>query len=422
MVEEYFSLPPAEKVWQRYHDYLNPALADLMKYGGLVLVEDRAEGVYVWDHEGNRYIDCLGGYGVFALGHRHPRVVEAVKRQLERMPLSSKLFLNHPETLLGEKLAGILPGDIQYSFFANSGSEAVEGALKLARLYTGKPEIIYTEGAYHGVTMGALSATGRDMYREPFEPLVPGFKRVPFGDAGAIEKAITEDTAAVIIEPIQGEGGIVLPPENYLREVREITKRHGVLLILDEVQTGMGRTGKMFAADLYGVEPDIIALGKALGGGVMPIGAFSSTPEIWRAFDPYPVIHESTFGGNPLATIAAVATIDVMLEEDIPAQAAEKGTYMLSGLRQIAEDYPDIVSEVRGKGLMIGLQLKDEGYGIPMMDFLLKRGVIVAYALNNPKVIRFEPPLIITKEQIDVVLEAVNGALNELSKFVESIS
>ncbi len=422
MIEEYFHLPPAEKVWQRYHDYLNPALADLMKYGGLVLVEDKAEGVYVWDHEGNRYIDCLGGYGVFALGHRHPRVVEAVKRQLERMPLSSKLFLNHPETLLGEKLAGILPGDIQYSFFANSGSEAVEGALKLARLYTGKPEIIYTEGAYHGVTMGALSATGRDMYREPFEPLVPGFKRVPFGDADAIEKAITEDTAAVIIEPIQGEGGIVLPPENYLKEVREITKKHGVLMILDEVQTGMGRTGKMFAADLYGVEPDIIALGKALGGGVMPIGAFSSTPEIWKAFDPYPVIHESTFGGNPLATIAAVATIDVMLEEDIPAQAAEKGAYMLNGLRQIAGDYPDIVSEVRGKGLMIGLQLKDEGYGIPMMDFLLKRGVIVAYALNNPKVIRFEPPLIITKEQIDMVLEAVSGALDELAKFVESIS
>ncbi len=422
MIEEYFHLPPAEKVWQRYHDYLNPALADLMKYGGLVLVEDKAEGVYVWDHEGNRYIDCLGGYGVFALGHRHPRVVEAVKRQLERMPLSSKLFLNHPETLLGEKLAGILPGDIQYSFFANSGSEAVEGALKLARLYTGKPEIIYTEGAYHGVTMGALSATGRDMYREPFEPLVPGFKRVPFGDADAIEKAITEDTAAVIIEPIQGEGGIVLPPENYLKEVREITKKHGVLMILDEVQTGMGRTGKMFAADLYGVEPDIIALGKALGGGVMPIGAFSSTPEIWKAFDPYPVIHESTFGGNPLATIAAVATIDVMLEEDIPTQAAEKGAYMLNGLRQIAGDYPDIVSEVRGKGLMIGLQLKDEGYGIPMMDFLLKRGVIVAYALNNPKVIRFEPPLIITKEQIDMVLEAVSGALDELAKFVESIS
>jgi len=422
MIEDYFTLPPAEKVWQRYHDYLNPALADLLKYGGIVIVEDRAEGVYVWDHEGNRYIDCLGGYGVFALGHRHPRVVEAVKKQLDRMPLSSKLFLNHPETLLGEKLAGILPGELQYSFFANSGSEAVEGALKLARLYTGKPEIIYTEGAYHGVTMGALSATGREMYRKPFEPLVPGFRKVPFGDVKALEEAISDNTAAVILEPIQGEGGIVLPPEDYLREVRRITQAHNVLLILDEVQTGMGRTGKMFAAELYGIKPDIIALGKALGGGVMPIGAFSSTPEIWKAFDPYPIIHESTFGGNPLATIAAVATIDVMVEEDLPAQAAEKGEYMLNGLRQISQSYPNIVSEVRGKGLMIGLQLMDEGYGIPMMDFLLKRGVIVAYALNNPKVIRFEPPLIITKEQIDMVLDAVNEALGELARFLESIS
>ncbi|WP_449185857.1 aspartate aminotransferase family protein [Zhurongbacter thermophilus] len=417
----YTNIPPADEVWQKYHDYINPALADLMRYGGLVSVETRAEGVYVWDDQGNKYIDCLGGYGVFALGHRHPKVVEAVKSWLDKIPLSSKLFLNYPETLLGEKLAEILPGDIQYSFFGNSGSEAVEGALKLARMYTGKKKIIYTDGAYHGVTMGALSATGRDVYRQPFEPLVPGFIKVPFGDADAIAHTIDEDTAAVIIEPIQGEGGIVLPPDDYLKKVRDITKEKGILLILDEVQTGMGRTGAMFASELYGVEPDIIALGKALGGGVMPIGAFSSTPEIWSAFDPFPIIHESTFGGNPLATVAAVATIDVMKEEDLPAQAKEKGKKLLDGLKELVEAYDGFVANVRGKGLMIGVEMADEGYGIPMMSFLMEEGIIVAYALNNPKVIRLEPPLIISYEEIDKVLDAWNKALKKMKSFVDSL-
>lgn len=417
----YDKIPNPEVVWQKYHDYINSALADLMKYGGLVNVEAKAEGVYVWDREGNKYIDCLGGYGVFALGHRHPKVIEAVKTWLDKIPLSSKLFLNYPESLLGEKLAKILPGDIQYSFFGNSGSEAVEGALKLARLYTGKKKIIYTEGSYHGVTMGALSATGRDVYKQPFEPLVPGFVKVPFGDITALEAVLDDDTAAVIIEPIQGEGGIILPPEDYLKNVRDLTKSKGVLLILDEVQTGMGRTGYMFASDLYGIEPDIIALGKALGGGVMPIGAFSSTPEIWSSFDPFPIIHESTFGGNPLATIAAVATIDVMLTEDLPQQARDKGSILLKGLKDLANVYTDVVADVRGVGLMIGVEMQDEGYGIPMMSFLMEEGVIVAYALNNPKVIRLEPPLIISQVEIDKVLEAWNKALKKMKEFVNSL-
>ena len=417
----YDNVPDAAEVWQMYHDHINPVLADMMKYGGLTSIEVKAEGVYVWDDQGNKYIDCLGGYGVFALGHRHPKVVEAVKTWLDRMPLSSKLFLNYPESLLGKKLADILPGDISYSYFMNSGSEAVESALKLARLYTKKKKIIYTDGAYHGVTMGALSATGRDVYREPFEPLVPGFVKVPFGDAAAVEQAIDEDTAAVIIEPIQGEGGIILPPEDYLKRVREITRQKGVLLILDEVQTGMGRTGAMFAADLYGVEPDIIALGKALGGGVMPIGAFSSTPEIWSAFDPFPIIHESTFGGNELATIAAVATIDVMVEEDIPAQAREKGEIFIKGLQEFATAYPHVIADIRGKGLMIGVEMKDEGYGIPMMSYLIEEGVIVAYALNNPKVIRIEPPLIISEKEISQVLDAWERALVKMDGFVKSL-
>jgi len=417
----YANIPPADEVWKKYHDYINPSLADLMKYGGLVAVETKAEGVYVWDDKGNKYIDCLGGYGVFALGHRHPKVVEAVKTWLDKIPLSSKLFLNYPESLLGEKLAGILPGDISYSFFGNSGSEAVEGALKLARMYTGKKKIIYTEGAYHGITMGALSATGREVYRKPFEPLVPGFVKVPFGDADAIEEAIDDDTAAVILEPIQGEGGIVLPPEDYLKRVRDITLQKGVLLILDEVQTGMGRTGAMFASEVYGVVPDIISLGKALGGGVMPIGAFSSTPDIWAAFDPFPIIHESTFGGNPLATIAAVATIDVMQEEDLPTQAKEKGEILMSNLTQLSKVYPDIIKDVRGKGLMIGVEMADEGYGIPMMSFLMEEGVIVAYALNNPKVIRLEPPLIISEKEIDMVVSAWEKALKKMHDFVMSL-
>jgi putrescine aminotransferase len=316
---------------------------------------------------------------------------------------------------LAEKLAQITPGNLKFSFFCNSGAEAVEGAIKLARLATKKTEIISTVNAFHGKTFGALSATGREIYKAPFRPLVGGFVHVPFGDVEAIKEAISEKTAAVILEPIQGEGGIVIPKPDYLPKVRQVCTENNVLLIIDEIQTGLGRTGKMFAVEHYGVEPDIMTVAKALGGGVMPIGAFIGTPKVWSAFAPNPLIITSTFGGNPLACAAASASIDVILEENLCEKAHEMGQYLFKGLEMIRKRYPLIISEVRGKGLMIGLELTKEGLGGLVMPEMAKNGITAVYTLNNPKVIRFEPPLVITKAQIDRVLKVVEDAV-EMAK------
>jgi putrescine aminotransferase len=310
-------------------------------------VEFRDAGVYTYDSNGKRYLDCLGGYGIFNVGHRHPKVIAAVKAQLDQVCLHSQDLLNPWAAHLASQLAAIAPGDLKYSFFCNSGTEAIEGAIKLARLYSGKAEIISTRNSYHGVSMGALSATGRDVFRKPFEPLLNGFVHVPFGDIKALEAAITDETAAVILEPIQGEGGINVPPEGYLRKVRLLTKKKNVLLILDEVQTGMGRTGRMFACDHEGVVPDILCLAKALGGGVMPIGAFMSTSKIWRVLEPNPSIHNSTFGGNPLACTAASACVEVLLEEHLPARAAVMGNVFKRRLKELQENYPKFIDDVR---------------------------------------------------------------------------
>ncbi|MER3426424.1 MAG: putrescine aminotransferase, partial [Thermoleophilia bacterium] len=267
-----------------FEKHINPGLAGLLRFTGLDRVESHAEGVYVWDTTGKRYLDFLGLYGTLNLGHRHPKVVEAVKRQLDRMPMSVRVLVSEPTARLAARLSEVTPEGLEMVFFGNSGAEAVEAAFKLARIYTGKPEILTTEGGFHGKTMGALSLTPKPEYQDPVRPLVPGVKAVPYGDARALEEAITPRTAAVIVEPIQGEGGIRVPPEGYLREVRRITREKGVLMIADEVQTGMGRTGKLWATNWEEVEPDILTSAKALGGGVMPIGATLCRPEILQIY------------------------------------------------------------------------------------------------------------------------------------------
>jgi putrescine aminotransferase len=377
-------------------------------------VEFTDGGVYTYDNHGKRYLDCLGGYGIFNVGHRHPKVIEAVRTQLDQVCLHSQDLLNPWAAHLAKQLAAITPGDLKYSFFCNSGAEAVEGAIKLARLYTGKTKIISTRNAYHGVTMGALSATGREVFRKPFEPLLEGFVHVPFGDARAIAKAITKDTAAVILEPIQGEGGINIPPDKYLRKVRKITEKRGILLILDEVQTGLGRTGKMFACEHENVTPDILCLAKALGGGVMPIGCFTSTAEIWRVLEDNPSIHNSTFGGNPLACAAASACIEILLAENLPARAAQMGDYFLSRLQELVGRYPKYLVEVRGKGLLIGLEFQSKEIREQVQVELFHKGVLVAATMNANRTIRIEPPLIITELQINLMIDRLHSILQTL--------
>ncbi|MCL6451374.1 MAG: aminotransferase class III-fold pyridoxal phosphate-dependent enzyme [Acetobacteraceae bacterium] len=404
-----------------YDQCVNPGLAWVWRFMGLETLEWQAQGAVVRDIHGREYVDFAGGYGVFTHGHRHPRVVEAVRRQLDMMPLSSRVLPSHLPARVGRLLAQITPGDLQYSFFCNSGAEAVEGALKFARVATGRSGFVATQGAFHGKTLGALSASGREVFRRPFEPLVPGFTHVPFGDAAALEAAVDENTAAVILEVIQGEGGVILPPDDYLTRARRACDRAGALLILDEVQTGLGRTGRMFACEHYGVVPDLLCLAKALGGGVMPIGAVVGRPPVWEFFRQSPLLHTSTFGGNPLACAAAVAAIEVILEEDYPRQAREKGEYLLNGLKELAGRYPSVVSEVRGLGLLIGLEVTREGAGGLIMSGLFDRGVLAVYTLNNQKVIRIEPPVVIDKDQMDRGLELLDQVLAEVAGVVDQL-
>lgn len=400
----------ADKALEHSIKHLNPAYGNKLS-GAEGAVEFKDGGVFTYDNNGRRYLDCLGGYGIFNVGHRHPKVVQAVKDQLDQVCLHSQELINPWSAHLAAQLASILPEGLEYSFFCNSGTEAVEGAIKLARLYTGKMNVISTKNAYHGVSMGALGATGREVFRKPFESLLNGFVHVPFGDAAAIEAAIDEDTAAVILEPIQGEGGIYVPPEGYLAEVRRITRERGVLLILDEVQTGMGRTGRMFACEHENVVPDIICLAKALGGGVMPIGAFVSTAEIWNVLVPNPSIHNSTFGGNPMACTAASATIEVLLEENLPARAAVMGNYFMDELNNLKAEFPQYIRDVRGKGLLIGLEFDNPDLRAEVQAELFYRGVLVAATMNSFRTIRLEPPLIITKAQVDLAVRKIRSIL-----------
>jgi putrescine aminotransferase len=403
-----------ESVIEKYQQYVNPGLASLMKFGGFGDAEESAEGCVLRTASGAEYLDCLASYGVFVVGHRHPKVVEAVRRQLDKLPMSSRTFFNARQAELAERLAGITPGALQYTFFSNSGTEAVEAALKIARVATGKTRFISTVGGYHGKSMGSLSATGRDVFRKPFDPLVPGFTHVPFNDASALKGAIDEETAAVIVEPIQGEGGIRCPSESYLSDVRRICSDHGVLLILDEVQTGLGRTGRMFGCEHWGVAPDIMTLAKALGGGVVPIGATISTREIWsQAFGENPLVHTSTFGGNPLACAAGLATIQVIEEEGLVEASRIRGQRLLSGLSQVQRRFPDAVCEVRGMGLMIGVEFAVKDVAELTINGMARRGVIAAYTLNNPNVIRFEPPAVISESQVDHAVTAFSESVAE---------
>jgi putrescine aminotransferase len=404
---------------EKYQKYVNPTALALLKLGGFEAVEWSGSGAVLRDADGNEYIDCLGGYGVFSLGHAHPGVVAAVSEQLRRLPLSSKTFLNAPLADLAERLAHLAPGDLRYSFFCNSGAEAVEGAIKFARMATGRAKIVSAVGSYHGKTLGALSASGRDVFKAPFAPLLPGFEFVPFGDEGALAAAVDAETAAVLLEPVQGENGVRIPPADYLPTARALCDRTGALLILDEVQTGLGRTGKMFACDHAGVAPDLMTLAKALGGGVMPIGAILGTPAVWdRVFRDNPYIHTSTFGGGEAACVAGLATLDVLEREGLVARAAEVGPRLRDGLAEVAARFPALLTEVRGLGLMIGVEFTDSDVGKLAIGALVRQGVVAAYTLNNPKVMRFQPPLVITDAQIARVLAAFDAAMTEVSEML----
>lgn len=392
--------------------------------GDYAATEWTGNGVVFRDVLGREYLDLLGGYGIMDLGWSHPEVIAAVRDQLLlRSPMPSQELIDPLRGVLARLMALITPGDIKYSFFAASGTEAVEGAIKLAKMYTRKPAFIAALKAFHGKTMGSLSMIGKADYREPVGLLYGGpVYHVPFGDADAVERQLDTckklgiGVAGVIMEPIQGEAGAIVPPDDFWPRIREATRQFGTLLIADEVQTGLGRTGQLWGVDHWKVVPDILTVAKSLGGGVMPISAFSSTEEIWQVMmHPNPFIHTTTTGGNPLACAAAIAAINVTLRERIWEQAAAKGSYFIGNLKELAEDFPQIFNEITGRGLLIGMHFLTPEIGYKVASGLFKRGVLVAGTLTSAHTVRFEPALIISKDQISEVLNRLKDTLDEVN-------
>ena len=370
----------------------------------------RGKGTRVWDLEGEEYLDFVSGLGVCSLGHCHPKVIKAIQDQAERLIHVSNLYYIEPQIQLASLLCKHSFAD--KVFFCNSGAEANEGAFKLARKYAkekmGKDryEFITMEGSFHGRTLATLTATGQEKFHKGYEPLMPGFKYVPFNDIGAVKKGIDSKTCAVMLEPIQGEGGVNCPSEGYLKALREVCDEKGLLLIFDEVQVGMGRTGKLFAYEHGGIEPDMLTLAKSLAGGV-PIGALLIGKGIADSFKPGD--HASTFGGNPLATAAGVAALTAMLEEGMLENCQKMGDYFLSQLEEIKKRFP-FVKEVRGKGLILGMELKMDGSSI--VKEMLSKKILINCTMGN--VLRFLPPLIATKEEVDRVVKALEEVFQGL--------
>ncbi|MEI3647368.1 putrescine aminotransferase [Lactococcus lactis subsp. lactis] len=388
--------------------------------------------VLEWHDEGSidyglndeEFIDFLGGFGIYTFGHRNQEILETVEAQLKHQALHSQELLDPLRSYLAKAVAEITPGDLQYSFFTNGGAEAVEMALKLARIATGGRWYISTVGAFHGKSMGAISVGGKGSYREPYLPMIQQVQHVEYGNAEDMRKAIAnlqevgEKVAGIILEPVQGEAGIKLPPEGYLQEVRKIADEFGVALIFDEIQTGMGRTGKIWASEWSGVTPDIMTFGKSFGGGIMPITGIVFTKKMWvqQLIENPWLLGSPTFGGNPLACSAALAAIRYMIKYDIPQQAFEKGEYLIPKLKEYAKKYPQLIQEVRGIGLMIGIEFNTTDIGYAVSKGLFSRGVMTAGTLVNAKTVRMEPPAIVTYEQIDTVLKRFGETLEEISK------
>lgn len=408
-----------------FRENVNPGFLDYRKSvtegGEFASVEWKDAGANKFmDTTGREFIDCLGGYGIYNVGHSNAKVIETVISQMKKQPLHSQELLDPLRAMLAKILGKITPGDLKYSFFVNSGTEAVEAGIKLARGYQkqfGKHTIIATTKAFHGKSLGSLSLTAKAVFREPFMPLVQGVRHVPFNNLEAMEymlescKLTGDDAAAVVVEPIQGEGGIIIPDEGYLTGLRKLCDKYEALLIFDEVQTGMGRTGKLFCCEHEGVVPDILCLAKGFSGGVIPAGATVASEKVFSFLFENPFLHTTTFGGNPLACSAAIATFSELIEKDIISNCEQQGAYLLKKLKEVGAKYPALVKEVRGRGLLIAIEFTDNEIGYQCATKLFHLGMLVAGTLINAQTIRIEPPLTISEGLCNEVVIKVDQAL-----------
>jgi putrescine aminotransferase len=401
-----------DQVLDRYTRHVNSSLASLARLVATP-VEVAAAGSKVRGSDGHTYLDC-GGFGVFLLGHCHPRVVEAVREQLARNPLATRLFLNPELAQAATELAGITPAGLDYVFLTNSGAEATELGLKLARL-AGKRHVIAMHGGFHGKTLGALSVTGRAQFRDPFGPLLPMVDFIPFGDLGALRAVVTAQSA-VLLEPVQAEGGVRLPPDGYLRQVRQACTEAGAAMILDEIQSGMGRLGAWWGADLADVTPDVLLTGKILGGGVMPVGGVVASAQLFAPLNADPLLHSSTFAGSPLAAAAVTATIGAIKAEGLIERARDLGPQVRDlAVDAVTAHCPHLVTEVRGEGLLIGVDFVSADVATEFLIGLLDEHVIPSYSLNSSNVLRLTPPAILDAADLGWLGRALASAAKHVS-------
>ena len=405
--------PALRSVVDDYRRHVSRGRARLAELTG-GQVEVSSSGSTVTDAAGRDYLDC-GGYGVFLLGHRHPAVVAAVVDQVQRHPMATRLMLEPTVARAAATLASVAPAGLEYVHFVNSGAEATEAAIKLARAH-GKRALVSTKGGFHGKTMGALGLTANELYQASFRPLLPSVSHVPFGDVGALGALLARTPdACVVVEPVQGEGGVVVPPAGYLTSVAALCAEHGALLVLDEVQTGLGRLGTWWGADRDGVTPDVLLVGKGLSGGVVPVAAMVATAAAYKPFSDDPFLHTSTFAGSPIAMAAATAAVTTIRDEGLVDRARELGARLLRDLPAAVAPLGDRVIDVRGAGLLLGVEFADPGLALDLVLDLLDRGLLVNHSLNAHRVVRLTPPAVLTDAEADRVLETIAAAASALA-------
>jgi putrescine aminotransferase len=397
-------------LFESYGRLINPAYPSFLNKLGLNKIAAKAQGAAITDSQGNTYIDCVGGYGLFNLGHNNPDIIESILEQLKEQQLLTKPLISEIQVKLAECIEKITPGDLSCSFILNSGSEAIDCAIKLVRLHKGGKTIITAQKSFHGHTFGALTASGIPSFKKAFKPLLPGFISVPFGDIEALKQSISAETGAVLIEPIQHEAGIHLPPDSYLREVRELCDEHELILIMDEIKTGFGKTGRMFACEYYSIVPDILVLGKSLGGGLIPAGAIVAKSHLWKRFGLSFSMSASSYAGNVLACRAGLSTIRYIQESNLLAECEEKGKMLLRSFRDYVGEYPDILWSANGLGLLVGIETKSGKIALELAKEMIRQGVIMVPAFGNSSVLMVEPPLVISFKQIREIVDAFAAA------------
>ena len=404
------------KLFESYGQLVNPSYPAFLNKLGLDKVAVKAEGATITDSAGKTYIDCVGGYGLFNVGHNNPEIVQALIDQLTQQQLLTKPFISEVQVRMAECLAKIAPGELCCSFILNSGSEAIDCAIKLVRLQRGAKTIITAQKSFHGHTFGALTASGIPSFKRAFQPLLPGFTNVPFGDIKALEQSISEDVAAVLIEPVQHEAGLILPSNGYLQKVRNLCDQNGLILILDEIKTGFGKTGRMFACEHYDVVPDILVLGKSLGGGLIPSGAVIASSDLWNRFGLSFPMSASSYAGNVLICRAGLSTVEYIQGGNLLEDCVEKGKLLLRSFRDYAKEYPGILRDANGLGLLIGIETQGGKVALELAREMIRRGVLVVPAFGNSSVLMIEPPLVISFQQVRGIVDVFAEACAEINR------